>query len=108
MLRGQDLQNSLADEAALPLVGPDLLAGPFAHVVVDEAQELDANVPTSVRSGGVPVQRRVRSLSPIQAKGMEFDLVLLVDSGAFGPGVIGALDRYVAMTRATQRLVILE
>ena len=40
MLRGQDLQNSLIDEAALPSVDPDLLAGPFAHIVVDEAQEL--------------------------------------------------------------------
>lgn len=40
MLRGQDLKDSLVDEAALPGVEPDLLAGPFAHIVVDEAQEL--------------------------------------------------------------------
>ncbi|MEN0135618.1 MAG: RNA polymerase recycling motor ATPase HelR, partial [Rhodococcus sp. (in: high G+C Gram-positive bacteria)] len=40
MLRGQDLQQSLVDETALPSTDPDLLAGPFAHVVVDEAQEL--------------------------------------------------------------------
>ena len=40
MLRGQDLQNSLIDEAELPSIDPDALAGPFAHVVVDEAQEL--------------------------------------------------------------------
>ena len=40
MLRGQDLQNALVDEAALPSADPDLLAGPFAHIVVDEAQEL--------------------------------------------------------------------
>ena len=40
ILRGQDAQNSLIDEAALPTVHPDLLAGPFAHIVVDEAQEL--------------------------------------------------------------------
>src|SRR5690606_10471929 len=40
MLRGQDAQNSLVDEAALPGTDPDLLAGPFAHVIVDEAQEL--------------------------------------------------------------------
>ena len=30
----------LVDEAALPSADPDRLAGPFAHVVVDEAQEL--------------------------------------------------------------------
>ena len=40
MLRGQDIQDALVDEAALPTADPDLLAGPFAHVVVDEAQEL--------------------------------------------------------------------
>ena len=101
----------------------------------------DANVPTSIRSGGVPVVHaaasdlgsvldawlgahadgiacvigdptfratsRVRSLTPELAKGLEFDLVVLVDPEAFGPGIEGAVDRYVAMTRATQQLVIL-
>ncbi|MGP2439290.1 RNA polymerase recycling motor ATPase HelR [Streptomyces sp. JW3] len=215
MLRGQDAQVSLVDEAELAAVEPDLLAGPFAHVVVDEAQELtdaewqmllvrcpsrsftvvgdraqarhgfteswrerlerigldrismasltinyrtpeeimaeaapviraalpDANVPTSVRSGGVPVVHgatadldtvlgdwlaahdegtacvigapafrstsRVRSLTPELAKGLEFDLVVLVDPDRFGEGVEGAVDRYVAMTRATRQLVVL-
>src|SRR5204862_5226539 len=40
MLRGEDLQGTLVDETALPSADPDLLAGPFAHIVVDEAQEL--------------------------------------------------------------------
>jgi hypothetical protein len=40
MLRGEDLQNALVDESALPCTEPDRLAGPFAHIVVDEAQEL--------------------------------------------------------------------
>jgi DNA helicase IV len=216
-LRHQDLRDALVDEAALPVAEPDLLAGPFAHVVVDEAQELtdaewqmlllrcpsrsftivgdraqarhgftesweerlerigldevrvaslalnyrtpeevmaeaepviraalpDANVPTSIRSTGVPVVHastsdlgsivdawlaehaegegiacvigdptfrataRVRSLTPETAKGLEFDLVVLVDPEAFGTGIEGAVDRYVAMTRATQQLVVL-
>ena len=214
-LRHQDLRDALVDEAALPSTDPDLLAGPFAHVVVDEAQELtdaewqmlllrcpsrsftvvgdraqarhgfteswrerlerigldrielaslsinyrtpsevmaeaepviravlaDANVPTSIRSSGVPVVHgpasdlgsilddwlaahaegiacvigdptfratsRVRSLTPELSKGLEFDLVVLIDPEAFGTGIEGAVDRYVAMTRATQRLVIL-
>ncbi|MDQ1543807.1 MAG: hypothetical protein QOK08_1445 [Actinomycetota bacterium] len=45
MLRGEDVQHSLIDEAALPTAtaqarNVDVLAGPFAHIVVDEAQEL--------------------------------------------------------------------
>ncbi|MFJ8671063.1 RNA polymerase recycling motor ATPase HelR [Streptomyces sp. NPDC093589] len=215
MLHGQDLQDTLIDESALPGAEPDLLAGPFAHIVVDEAQELtdaewqmlllrcpsrsfsivgdraqarhgfteswqerlervgldrvtvaslsinyrtpeevmaeaelvigaalpDANVPTSIRSSGIPVVHgsvaeldpvldtwraahpdgiacvigdpafrstsRVRSLTPELAKGLEFDLVVLIDPEAFGTGIEGAVDRYVAMTRATQQLVIL-
>jgi DNA helicase IV len=101
----------------------------------------DANVPTSIRSTGVPVVHgavsdlgaivdtwlaehaegiacvigdprflatsRVRSLTPELVKGLEFDLVVIVDPEAFGTGIEGAVDRYVAMTRATQRLVIL-
>ena len=101
----------------------------------------DANVPTSIRSTGVPVRHgsvsdlgsvldawlaahaegiacvigdpafratsRVRSLTPELSKGLEFDLVVLINPEAFGTGIEGAVDRYVAMTRATQQLVIL-
>jgi DNA polymerase III delta prime subunit len=215
MLRGADLQYVLVDEAISSGGDPDLLAGPFAHIVVDEAQELtdaewqmllrrcpsrsftvvgdraqarhgfteswqqrlerigldhvtlaglrinyrtpaevmaaaepvirevlpDANVPTSIRGGGLPVVHgpasdlasileswlathaegtacvvgaasftpppRVRSLRPEHVKGLEFDLVVLVDPESFGSGIEGAVDRYVAMTRATQQLVVL-
>ncbi len=221
MLRGADLQQALVDDTAYGTEA-DVLAGPFAHVVVDEAQELtdaewqlllarcpsrsltivgdraqarhgfteswqdrlerlglvdvriatlgvnyrtpeevmeqaapvireaipDANVPTSIRRTGIPVRHgvvadrdtvledwlaahpegvacvigdptfdpapephqpvpRVRSLSPQLAKGLEFDLVVLVDPETFGAGIEGAVDRYVAMTRATQELVVL-
>jgi superfamily I DNA/RNA helicase len=56
---------------------------------------------------------RVRSLTPELAKGLEFDLVVLVEPepcarGPEGAGVEAAVDRYVAMTRATQRLVLLD
>jgi hypothetical protein len=201
MLRGQDLQDTLVDETAPPSTEPDLLAGPFAHIVVDEAQELtdaewqmlllrcpsrsftivgdraqarhgfteswqerlerigldrinlaslsinyrtpeeimaeaepviravlpDANVPTSIRSSDVPVAggsasdldsildtwlaahadgiacvigdptfrttSRVRSLTPELSKGLEFDLVVLIDPEEFGKGIEGAVDR---------------
>jgi DNA helicase IV len=108
----------------------------------------DANVPTSIRSSGIPVmhagvadldrilddwsdehdegiacviaterpagavaRQRVRYLTPELCKGMEFDLVVLVDPGTFGGAeqgeITGAVDRYVAMTRATGQLAIL-
>jgi hypothetical protein len=101
----------------------------------------NANVPTSIRSSGIPVVHgsaselgsildawlrshaegvacvigdpafratpRVRSVTPELSKGLEFDLVILIDPEEFGTGIEGAVDRYVAMTRATQRLVIL-
>ncbi|SFR76881.1 DNA helicase IV [Microbacterium azadirachtae] len=215
------VREMLLDEDALPRLDPDALAGPFAHVIVDEAQELsdaewamllrrvpshsltivgdraqarhgfgetwserlarvgirrleqaslrinyrtpeevmaeaepviraalpDANVPVSVRSSGIPVRHaavaerdeilatwfaaheegiacvigddrpyagargaldpRVRLRTPVTAKGLEFDLVVLVQPDRFGEGVEGAVDRYVSMTRATQELVIL-
>ena len=50
---------------------------------------------------------RVRTLTPELSKGLEFDLVVLIDPEAFGEGIEGAVDRYVAMTRTTQQLVIL-
>jgi hypothetical protein len=54
-----------------------------------------------------PATARVRSLTPELSKGLEFDLVVLIDPEAFGTGIEGAVDRYVAMTRATQQLIIL-
>jgi DNA helicase IV len=211
MLRGEDFREALVDETGMAGADPDRLAGPFAHIVVDEAQELtdaewqmlllrcpsrsftvvgdraqarhgfagtwqerleragldritmaslsinyrtpeevmaeaepviraalpDANVPVSIRRSGLPVVHaaraelgeildgwlaanaegtacvigdpsfaatdRVRSLAPELSKGLEFDLVVLVDPDAFD----SAVDRYVAMTRATRQLVIL-
>jgi hypothetical protein len=50
---------------------------------------------------------RVRWLTPELCKGLEFDLVVLVDPETYGEGIEGAVDRYVAMTRATQQLVVL-
>src|SRR5256886_8677452 len=54
-----------------------------------------------------PATSRVRSLSPELSKGLEFDLVVLINPEAFGDRVEGAVDRYVAMNRATQQLRVL-
>lgn len=40
MLRGDDLRGALVAAAEAPEAAPEDLAGPFAHVIVDEAQEL--------------------------------------------------------------------
>lgn len=45
-------------------------------------------------------------LDPVQAKGLEFDAVVLVEPAAVAAGESGASDLYVAMTRPTQRLVV--
>lgn len=74
--------------------GGVLFVGPHAPYLAYIGQRADGSA-------------RVHSLTPELAKGLEFDLVVLVDPDRFGDGVTGAVDRYVAMTRATQRLVVL-
>ena len=69
--------------------------------------EHDEGVACVIGRPGLVGTARVRSLTPELAKGLEFDLVVLVDPQTFGQGIEGAVDRYVAMTRATQRLVVL-
>jgi DNA helicase IV len=47
-------------------------------------------------------------LTPTEAKGLEFDAVLVVDpQRVLDEGVRGHNDLYVALTRATQRLGVL-
>lgn len=45
-------------------------------------------------------------LDPVQVKGLEFDAVVLVEPAEVAAGESGASDLYVAMTRPTQRLVV--
>ena len=97
---------------------PTSVRGTGVPVIHGPASELDTVLDTWLAAhaegtacviGGptLPGTSRVRSLTPELAKGLEFDLVVLVDPEAFGDGVEGAVDRYVAMTRATQQLVVL-
>jgi superfamily I DNA/RNA helicase len=60
-----------------------------------------------VDDADLPATPRIRWLTPELCKGLEFDLVVLIDPETFGVDIEGAVDRYVAMTRATQQLVIL-
>ena len=87
---------------------------PASPWCTDAASDLDAilaehttGIACVIGDPTFPGTARVRSLTPELAKGLEFDLVVLVDPESFGTGIEGAVDRYVAMTRATQQLVIL-
>ncbi|WP_338089067.1 hypothetical protein [Phycicoccus endophyticus] len=88
---------------------------PVHHGGVDELDDLvgrwaadhPQGVACVVGAPGLSDRPRVRSLTPVLTKGLEFDLVVLVDPETFGEGVEGAVDHYVAMTRATQQLVVL-
>jgi DNA helicase IV len=76
-------------------------------VLADWLAAHDEGVACVIGDPAFRASARVRSLTPELSKGLEFDLVVLVDPASFGDGIEGAVDRYVAMTRATQRLVIL-
>ncbi|KQT97855.1 HelD family protein [Sanguibacter sp. Leaf3] len=141
---GERLQRVGIDEVTVaPLTYSYRTPAPImaAAEAVVRAEIPDANVPVSVRTGGLPVlygrladlhaivddwldkhpdgtacvvgapdfttTERVRSLPPQLTKGLEFDLVVLVDPAALGTGLQGAVDRYVTMTRATEQLVLL-
>ncbi|PZR55430.1 AAA family ATPase [Xylanimonas oleitrophica] len=54
-----------------------------------------------------PEDRQVTVLSPRETKGLEFDAVVLVEPADVAAGAGGPADLYVAMTRPTQRLVVL-
>lgn len=54
-----------------------------------------------------PQTPRVSVLCPDEAKGLEFDLVIVYRPEEFGQGLPATVRKYVAMTRATAELVIL-
>ena len=79
--------------------------GRLAVITAAQAQpELAAALGQAVSAAG----ERLVVLSPAQCKGLEFDVVVLVEPAAILAGSSrGASDLYVAMTRSTQRLRIL-
>nr|WP_245689698.1 ATP-binding domain-containing protein [Streptomyces chattanoogensis] len=62
-------------------------------------QALSAALPAASAGAAPDLTRPVVLLDPRQAKGLEFDAVIVV-----APDELGASDLYVALTRATQRL----
>ncbi|MER7204804.1 hypothetical protein ABT363_45300, partial [Streptomyces sp. NPDC000188] len=63
---------------------------------------LAAVLPDVVAGGEPDLTKHLVLLDPRQAKGLEFDRVLVVE-----PGEYGVSDLYVALTRATQTLGVL-
>ncbi|WP_405901487.1 AAA family ATPase [Streptomyces sp. NBC_00727] len=96
---GADLAGAVARAVAELTPAEGRLAVIAPHELHEEiAAPLDGVTP-----GAEPdLTRTVVLLGPRQAKGLEFDHVLVVEPGRFGTS-----DLYVALTRATQRLGIL-
>ncbi len=99
----------LADAAAEAAAEFDKEEGTLAVVVPEHRL---AAVTDAVRSRlpGVSddLTAGVAVLSPAEAKGLEFDSVIVADpAGIVAAGVRGHNDLYVALTRATQRLGVL-
>ena len=91
----------------LPRVVAGLVAGSERLVIITAPQHLDALAAAlSLDSRPDPTERLVL-LTAAQAKGLEFDAVLVVDPAAIlAAAPRGHNDLYVAMTRATRRLGI--
>lgn len=90
--------------------GPPVVHGSVAdldRVVAAWLAEHDEGTACVVGAHGWADHGRVRALAPELVKGLEFDLVVLVDPASWGDGVPATVDRYVAMTRATRQLVVL-
>jgi DNA helicase IV len=110
-------------------VAPERLAGVLTETVRREAAEVGdgrlgvlvpaarvdgsaaavrAAVPDAAVGGQPDLTNRVVVLTVRQAKGLEFDRVLVVDPGGIAAeSPRGLSDLYVALTRATQRLCLL-
>ncbi|MFD3731085.1 HelD family protein [Streptomyces sp. NPDC058632] len=95
-----DLPGAVA-EAVAELGGPQ--GGRLAVIAPRDLHRALAARLDGVTAGAEPdLTQEVVLLDPRQAKGLEFDSVLVVE-----PGRYGTSDLYVALTRATQRLGVL-
>jgi DNA helicase IV len=89
-------------EGRLAVIVPENQAAPLAAAVAQA-------VPGAATGAEPDLERRTVVLTARQAKGLEFDNVLLVEPEAIAAaGPRGLNDLYVALTRATKDLVILE
>ncbi|WP_239013606.1 HelD family protein [Streptomyces sioyaensis] len=94
-----DLVRAVAETVARETPGEGRLA-----VIAPDSRcaALSAALPDAAAGPAPDLTRPVVVLGPRQAKGLEFDTVIVVE-----PAEFGASDLYVALTRATQRLGVL-
>ncbi|MCQ8768453.1 HelD family protein [Streptomyces telluris] len=97
-LRTGDLPGAVAEAVAkeLPQEGRLAVIAPRPHHAA-----LSAALPDAAHGPAPDLTRPVVLLDPRQAKGLEFDAVIVAE-----PAEFGLSDLYVALTRATQRLGI--
>lgn len=99
----RDAGEDLAGAVALAVAELTPVEGRLAVIAPAELHEEIAAPLEGVTAGAEPdLTRPVVLLAPRQAKGLEFDHVLVVE-----PARYGTSDLYVALTRATQRLGII-
>jgi DNA helicase IV len=67
-------------------------------IIASDTDALGLGLPVADLTGTVVL------LTPTAAKGLEFDVVIIVEPASILAGVLGHNDLYVAMTRATQEL----
>jgi len=107
-----ELTGSLAKAAKRAVAGSD--GGQLAVIVPasrlgEFGQAISAAVPGAVVGERADLQSPVVVLTVGQAKGLEFDTVLIGDpSGILAESPRGHSDLYVALTRATQRLGVVD
>lgn len=95
-------QDAAAGEGRLAVIVPADRAAQLAAAVTEA-------VPDAASGPEPDLERRTVVLTARQSKGLEFDSVLLVEPEAVAAaGPHGLNDLYVALTRATRELVILE
>ena len=110
LMRTRDVPAGVVEAVAQDL---ELVPGGLVGVVAAPEQH-DAVAAAVVEAFGVRSgtgtgerQRQILVLGPWEAKGLEFDAVVIAEPGALVQAAGGRLgDLYVAMTRPTQRLTL--
>ncbi|MBP2479710.1 DNA helicase IV [Crossiella equi] len=98
------------DRPWLRVVPSEAVPGAVREAVVRERRAAAAGrsvavIATATVLATLDLPDGVTALTPAQAKGLEFDVVVVADPGAvLTGGEAGPADLYVALTRATQRL----